>query len=64
MYVCVYVFILFHTRLEWIYTLIAWLFTQNRRGIWNLSDFSGTQTHIYLVCKWTIKHLAKLAVIF
>ena len=29
--------------------------------VWSLSDSKGIQTHKYLVCKWTLNHLAKLA---
>ena len=43
--------------------LLAW----NRCNIWSFSDCNGTRTrngtrtHNYLVRKWTLKHLAKLA---
>ena len=35
-------------------------FAQNRRNIWSLSDFNGTQTNISLVRKWTLNSLLKV----
>ena len=37
------------------------IFAQKRCNIWSLSDCNGTRTHKYLVRKWTLKHLVRLA---
>ena len=37
------------------------LLAQNKRHIWGLSDSNGIRTHNHLLCKWTLKNLAKLA---
>ena len=37
------------------------LLARNRHEIWSLSDCSWAWTHNYLVRKWTLNHLAKLA---
>ena len=37
------------------------LLTQNRRDTWSINDCNGTWIHSHLVCKRTLKHLAKLA---
>ena len=36
------------------------LLARGRRHIWSLSDCNGILTHNHLVCKQTLKHLAKL----
>ena len=48
-------------------TLFSWLnvkelLARNRREIRSLSDCNWTRIHNHLVCKRTLKHLAKLAI--
>ena len=35
---------------------------RNKRDIWSLSGSNGIRTHNHLVRKWTLNHLAKLAI--
>ena len=42
------------------YLNVKELLAQNRRPIFHLSDSNGIRTHNHLVCKRTVKHLAKL----
>ena len=41
---------------------VSEIFGRNRCNIWSLSDCNRTRTHNILVCKRTLKHLAKLAI--
>ena len=38
------------------------LLARNMRDIWSLSEYNGTRSHKHLVHKWTLNHLAKLAI--
>ena len=39
------------------------LLARNKRDIWNINNCNGTRNHNHLVCKQTLSHLTKLAVV-